>query len=362
MIDDELDDIEKFDDIDPKDEQDDFDFDFSDLDLEDLKEVEEESIKLFDKAHEHVNIDDPVRLYYKNMSEIAVLKPEEEVIITRKIYEGRLADEQLKSFHDCEIDLDDQTVAELEKMSFIGKKNKDHLIEANARLVISIAKRYNNNSLPLLDLIQEGNMGLMKAADRFDHSRGYKFSTFATWWIRQAIARAVADQGRTIRIPVHMVENINRVSKIKRQLIAELHREPEIDEIAEKMDISVEKVEYILRIAREPISIDKTVGQEADTTMGDFLSDPNALSPHDFLVREMVEEVLQELLSELSDREEKVLKLRYGLVDGKSYTLEEVGKEFSVTRERIRQIEAKALKKLRSPKYQNRLKEVYETK
>jgi len=272
---------------------------------------------------------------------------------------GRYAKEQLDEINNGLLELPENDVEELKVALERAMAAKNKLVEANYRLVVSIAKRYVGRGLLFLDLIQEGNMGLMRAVDKFDHEKGFKFSTYATWWIRQAITRAVADQARTIRIPVHMVETINKMIRIQRQLIQDLGREPSLDEIAQKMGITTEKVQNIQRIAKEPISLEAHVGEEEDSSLGDFISDPNALTPHEFMLQEMVRQTLDEVLETLTDREEKVLRLRYGLFDGKNHTLEEVGREFGVTRERIRQIEAKALRKLRSPSRQNKLREFY---
>jgi len=298
-------------------------------------------------------------MYLKEIGQIPLLNHEDEKKYAVLVSNGRYAKEQLDEINNGLLELPENDVEELKVALERAMAAKNKLVEANYRLVVSIAKRYVGRGLLFLDLIQEGNMGLMRAVDKFDHEKGFKFSTYATWWIRQAITRAVADQARTIRIPVHMVETINKMIRIQRQLIQDLGREPSLDEIAQKMGITTEKVQNIQRIAKEPISLEAHVGEEEDSSLGDFISDPNALTPHEFMLQEMVRQTLDEVLETLTDREEKVLRLRYGLFDGKNHTLEEVGREFGVTRERIRQIEAKALRKLRSPSRQNKLREFY---
>ncbi len=275
---------------------------------------------------EGVGVDDPVRMYLKEIGKIPLLTAEEEQILGQRILDG---------------DLD----------------SKNRLIEANLRLVVSIAKKYVGRGMSFLDLIQEGNLGLIKAVDKFDHSKGFKFSTYATWWIRQAITRAIADQARTIRIPVHMVETINKLIRVQRQLVQELGREPEIEELAETMGMGVEKVREIMKISQEPVSLEKPIGEEEDSHLGDFIPDDDALSPVDQVTYTLLREQLLNAMDTLTTREEKVLRLRFGLDDGRPRTLEEVGKEFDVTRERIRQIEAKALRKLRHPSRSKALKD-----
>ncbi|MBG0763104.1 RNA polymerase sigma factor RpoD [Acholeplasma laidlawii] len=334
-------------------------FSLSSLEVE---EVEEEELLNIDTIPSSIKVDDPVRMYLKEIGQIPLLNIDDERKYAIMVYQGRVALEQLEAVRNGEVDLSDEDVQSLEDTIRKGHYAKEKLVEANYRLVVSIAKKYTQRGLLFLDLIQEGNMGLMRAVDKFDYEKGFKFSTYATWWIRQAITRAVADQARTIRIPVHMVETINKMIRIQRQLVQELGRDATIEEIAEKMDITPEKVQNIQRIAKEPISLEAPVGEEEDSSLGDFISDPNALNPHDYMMQEMVKKTLDEVLETLTDREEKVLRLRYGLLDGKTHTLEEVGREFGVTRERIRQIEAKALRKLRSPQRQNKLKEFYITR
>ena len=276
-----------------------------------------------------ISIDDPVKVYLKEIGRVPLLSAEEEVELAIRMSEGDVA-------------------------------AKKRLSEANLRLVVSIAKRYVGRGMQFLDLIQEGNLGLIKAVEKFDHTKGFKFSTYATWWIRQAITRAIADQARTIRIPVHMVETINKVKKVNSQLLHENGHEPTNEQIAEKLEMPVEKVREIMRVAQEPVSLETPIGEEEDSHLGDFIPDEDAPAPSDVASHTMLKEQLAEVLSTLTPREEKVLRLRFGLEDGRSRTLEEVGKEFNVTRERIRQIEAKALRKLRHPSRSKKLKDFLE--
>ncbi|HCB66937.1 MAG: RNA polymerase sigma factor RpoD [Tenericutes bacterium GWD2_38_27] len=344
-------------------DEEDVEFDLEDTEPDDLSlsglEVEEEELINIESIASNIKIDDPVRMYLKEIGQIPLLNQEDEKKYAVSVSNGRYAREQLDEISEGVLVLPEKDIEELKRAVERAQHSKNKLVEANYRLVVSIAKRYVGRGLLFLDLIQEGNMGLMRAVDKFDYEKGFKFSTYATWWIRQAITRAVADQARTIRIPVHMVETINKMIRIQRQLIQDLGREPSLDEIASKMGITAEKVQNIQRIAKEPISLEAHVGEEEDSSLGDFISDPNALTPHEFMLQEMVKQTLDEVLETLTDREEKVLRLRYGLFDGKNHTLEEVGREFGVTRERIRQIEAKALRKLRSPSRQNKLREFY---
>ena len=290
------------------------------------KEEDIEMDKLDLSLPKGISIDDPVRMYLKEIGKIPLLKPHEEVELAKKMMEG-------------------------------DEIAKQRLVEANLRLVVSIAKRYVGRGMLFLDLIQEGNLGLIKAVEKFDYERGFKFSTYATWWIRQAITRAIADQARTIRIPVHMVETINKLIRVSRQLLQELGRDPKPEEIAKEMDMSEEKVREIMKIAQDPVSLETPIGEEEDSHLGDFIPDEDALAPAEAAAYSLLKDQIEEVLESLNEREQKVLKLRFGLEDGRARTLEEVGKEFDVTRERIRQIEAKALRKLRHPSRSKKLRD-----
>ncbi len=296
---------------------------------EEEEEDDDEEIELDLTLPDGINIDDPVRMYLKEIGKVPLLSADEEVELAQKMSEGDV-------------------------------KARQQLTEANLRLVVSIAKRYVGRGMLFLDLIQEGNLGLMKAVEKFDYTKGYKFSTYATWWIRQAITRAIADQARTIRIPVHMVETINKLIRVSRQLLQELGRDPLPEEIAEELEMPVDKVREILKISQEPVSLETPIGEEEDSHLGDFIQDDNVPVPADAAAFTLLKEQLVDVLKTLTDREQKVLNLRFGLTDGRARTLEEVGKEFNVTRERIRQIEAKALRKLRHPSRSRKLKDYLE--
>ncbi len=296
----------------------------SDDELKKEDDVEMDKIDL--SLPKGISIDDPVRMYLKEIGKIPLLKPHEEIEYAKRMMEG-------------------------------DEIAKQRLVEANLRLVVSIAKRYVGRGMLFLDLIQEGNLGLIKAVEKFDYERGFKFSTYATWWIRQAITRAIADQARTIRIPVHMVETINKLIRVSRQLLQELGRDPKPEEIAKEMDMSEEKVREIMKIAQDPVSLETPIGEEEDSHLGDFIPDEDALAPAEAAAYSLLKDQIEEVLGSLNEREQKVLKLRFGLEDGRARTLEEVGKEFDVTRERIRQIEAKALRKLRHPSRSKKLRD-----
>ena len=298
------------------------------LDNDDILLDDEDEVEIIDDVDvlEGVSTEDPVRMYLKEIGNVPLLTTEQEVELAKRVEAG---DEEAKK----------------------------QLTEANLRLVVSIAKKYVGRGMPFLDLIQEGNMGLMKAVDKFDYTKGYKFSTYATWWIRQAITRGIADTGRTIRVPVHMVETINKTLRMTRTLLQELGREPTPEEVAERLNVSVSRVREVLKISRDPVSLDTPIGEEDDSHLGDFIEDDSALSPADSAAFSMLRAELATALESLTDRERQVVKLRFGLEDGRARTLEEVGKEFNVTRERIRQIEAKALRKLRHPSRSKRLKD-----
>ena len=311
-------------------------------------EIEEVELINIESIVASVRTDDPVRMYLKDIGNIPLLGPDEEMELANIVVKGREAQAKIEDFENCVIDLSDKEEAKYRKMVDEALYAKNKLVDSNLRLVVSIAKRYTGRNLPFLDLIQEGNMGLMKAVDKFEPDKGYKFSTYATWWVRQAITRAVADQARTIRIPVHMVETINKLLREQRKLVQELSREPNVEELAKRMNMTPEKIQMIQKIAQEPISLEKPVGEEDDSSLADFVSDPNGISPYEYTSNEMLKKEIDALLKTLSPREEMVLRLRFGLDDGKIYTLEEVGDKFQVTRERVRQIEKKALYKLQN--------------
>ncbi len=357
---------------------------------EELELIEQEEVDTddLDSGMDSVNIEDPVRMYLKEIGKVPLLTAQEEVAIAKRMENGDIAQKMLDTlFKDvadddtgrvttreeleqflrsdeqrAEIDekapvLEGKNKSELKEVVNDGEEARKKLAEANLRLVVSIAKRYVGRGMLFLDLIQEGNLGLIKAVEKFDFRKGFKFSTYATWWIRQAITRAIADQARTIRIPVHMVETINKLVRISRQLLQELGREPSPEEIAERMGIPVERVREIIKISQEPVSLETPIGEEEDSHLGDFIQDDNVPVPAEAAAYTLLKEQLQEVLGTLTEREQKVLRLRFGLDDGRARTLEEVGREFNVTRERIRQIEAKALRKLRHPSRSRKLKD-----
>ena len=322
-----------------------------------IEDIPEEEIVDPNALVDSFSIDDPVRMYLKEIGKVALLTPEEEVALAQGIASGSEAKAQLEELEAMGEEIPAEVKEALDKLIAEGERCKQRLAEANLRLVVSIAKRYVGRGMLFLDLIQEGNLGLIKAVEKFDFTKGYKFSTYATWWIRQAITRAIADQARTIRIPVHMVETINKVIRVSRQLLQELGHDPSPEEIAEEMGMPVDKVREILKIAQEPVSLETPIGEEEDSHLGDFIPDEDASEPSEAASFTLLKEQLVEVLATLTPREEKVLKLRFGIEDGRTRTLEEVGKEFHVTRERIRQIEAKALRKLRHPSRSKKLKD-----
>ena len=335
------------------------------LDVDDEDEIEVEKIDL--SVPDGVSIEDPVRMYLKEIGKVPLLSAEEEIELAKNMEAGAVAKEKIAISKSREENATEEELAEikeeiknLQKDLDAGDEAKKRLAEANLRLVVSIAKRYVGRGMLFLDLIQEGNLGLIKAVEKFDYRKGYKFSTYATWWIRQAITRAIADQARTIRIPVHMVETINKLIRVSRQLLQELGREPSPEEIAAEMNMPVERVREILKISQEPVSLETPIGEEEDSHLGDFIQDDNVPVPADAAAFTLLKEQLEEVLGTLTEREQKVLTLRFGLEDGRARTLEEVGKEFNVTRERIRQIEAKALRKLRHPSRSRKLKDYLE--
>lgn len=333
-----------------------------------LDEEDEVEVEKFDlSVPEGVSVEDPVRMYLKEIGKVPLLSADEEIELAQNMEDGAVAIEKINVLKGRLDGASEEEKAEIkEEIKTLqrdvdkGADAKKRLAEANLRLVVSIAKRYVGRGMLFLDLIQEGNLGLIKAVEKFDYKKGYKFSTYATWWIRQAITRAIADQARTIRIPVHMVETINKLIRVSRQLLQELGREPSPEEIAKEMSMPVDRVREILKISQEPVSLETPIGEEEDSHLGDFIKDDNVPVPADAAAFTLLKEQLEEVLGTLTEREQKVLTLRFGLEDGRARTLEEVGKEFNVTRERIRQIEAKALRKLRHPSRSRKLKDYLE--
>ena len=329
--------------------------------MEEIAEIEEEELVDPNTLVDSFNIDDPVRMYLKEIGKVPLLTGDQEVRLATAMSAGNAAKERLAHVEAGELTLTDEELAQAKAELKAGEKAKKQLVEANLRLVVSIAKRYVGRGMLFLDLIQEGNLGLIRAVEKFDYQKGFKFSTYATWWIRQAITRAIADQARTIRIPVHMVETINKLVRVQRQLLQDLGRDPTPEEIGAEMDMSADRVREIQKISQEPVSLETPIGEEEDSQLGDFIEDSQAIVPPDAASFSMLQEQLTQVLDSLADRERKVIELRFGLVDGHPRTLEEVGREFGVTRERIRQIESKTLAKLRHPSRSSKLKDYIES-
>ena len=328
--------------------------------IEAIEELPEEEIVDPNTMVDAFGTDDPVRMYLKEIGKVNLLTSDEEIDLAQAMGAGAEAKEQMEELESSGEEIPDEVRTELEKAIKKGERAKQRLAEANLRLVVSIAKRYVGRGMQFLDLIQEGNLGLIKAVEKFDYTKGYKFSTYATWWIRQAITRAIADQARTIRIPVHMIETINKLIRTSRYLVQELGRDPTPEEIAERMEYPVEKVKKVLKIAKEPISLETPIGDEEDSSLGDFIEDKKAVAPAEEVINTKLSEQLAAVLADLTPREEQVLRKRFGIAEKSDHTLEEVGKLFNVTRERIRQIEAKALRKLRHPVRSQPLRSYYE--
>ena len=329
--------------------------------LEAIAEIEEEELVDPNDLVDSFSIDDPVRMYLKEIGKVPLLSADEEIALATRMNAKNDAEARIKAAEESGETIPEEEMAALKKTIKDGEKAKQKLAEANLRLVVSIAKRYVGRGMLFLDLIQEGNLGLIKAVEKFDYTKGYKFSTYATWWIRQAITRAIADQARTIRIPVHMVETINKLVRVQRQLLQDLGRDPTPEEIGAEMDMSADRVREIQKISQEPVSLETPIGEEEDSQLGDFIEDSQAIVPPDAASFSMLQEQLTQVLDSLADRERKVIELRFGLVDGHPRTLEEVGREFGVTRERIRQIESKTLAKLRHPSRSSKLKDYIES-
>jgi RNA polymerase primary sigma factor len=331
----------------------DTDLDESNTEQEEKKDAGAIEIAEADIDLSAIDIDDSISLYLKEIGRIPLLTAEQEVSLAKRMEAGRNAKKRLSRDGDLRI----EERAELRELVRDGNAAHEHLIKANSRLVVSVAKKYVGRGVPFLDLIQEGNIGLIRAVKKFDYRRGYKFSTYATWWIRQAVTRAIADQGRTIRVPVHMYEQINRLARVSRQLVQELGRDPTVEEIAEELGVSPKKVERTIKVSQRPLSLEMPVGEEDDSFLGDFIEDSEAPSPTDQASQQLLRDQIEDIFGSLTPREVRILQLRFGLVDGYSYTLEEVGRKFGVTRERIRQIEAQALGRLRHPSRSRKLRD-----